>query len=133
MRILVLLAVATGGCSSPEFVSTCSAIGVSNDVEASLAAGRTGDFSSILPGGRAVTPGGRLLDVGGFPISLKVIPGDRYVVVSDDAEDDQALRIVDLEAPDALHPVVSEKAYPLSTGDRRSPGMFYGLAVTKNG
>ena len=76
---------------------------------------------------------GTLLDVGGFPIAIKVLPGDRYVVVSDDAKDDQALRLVDLQAADPLHPVVSEIPYPIGSGDKHSPGMFYGLAVTPDG
>ena len=51
--------------------------------------------------------------MGGYPIALKLLPGDRYAVVTDDAEDDQALRVVDLKAADPLHAVVSEVTYPI--------------------
>jgi len=131
VRTFVVIAIAISGCSSGTFTSTCTVGATPPDGQ--LAAGRTGATSAILPGGRAVTPAGTLLDVGGFPISLKVLPEGRYVVVSDDAEDDQALRIVDLQAADPLHPTVSQVAFPNSTGDKHSPGMFYGLAVTQDG
>ncbi len=95
--------------------------------------GHTGAASAILPGGRAVTPAGHLLAVGGFPIALKLLPGDRYAVVSDDAEDDQALRLVDLQAADPLHAIVSSVPYPLMPHGRQAPGMLYGLAITHDG
>jgi DNA-binding beta-propeller fold protein YncE len=131
VRITLVILLGLAGCSSPEFTSTCTAGTVPADSQ--LAAGRTGATTSILPGGRALTPAGTLLDVGGFPIAIKVLPGDRYVVVSDDAMDDQALRLVDLQAADPLHPVVSEIPYPIGSGGKHTPGMFYGLAVTQDG
>jgi YVTN family beta-propeller protein len=132
VRILVAVVLACASCSSTEpFKSTCTVGATPGD--AALAAGRTGPTSAILPGGRAITPAGTLLDVGGFPISVRVLPGDRYLVVSDDAQDDQALRLVDLQAADPMHPVVASVPYPNSAGDKHSPGMFYGLAFTQDG
>jgi YVTN family beta-propeller protein len=90
-------------------------------------------MSAILPGGRAITPAGTLLDVGGYPLNLRVLPGGRYVVVTDGARDDEALRIVDLQAADPLHPTVAEADYPIGNGSASSPGLMYGLALTADG
>ncbi|MCA1665710.1 MAG: SdiA-regulated domain-containing protein, partial [Myxococcales bacterium] len=89
--------------------------------------------SAILPGGRAVTPAGTLLATGGYPIALRILPGDRYAVVTDDAEGDQALRVVDLHAADPLHAVASAISYPIGPGKRHTPGLFYGLALNRAG
>jgi YVTN family beta-propeller protein len=122
---------AVAGCGqSPSFTSTCT--GTAPPEEASKPAMQPGDGTAILPGGRLITPAGRLLDVGGFPIALKILPGDRYAVVTDDAEDAQALRLVDLKAADPLHPVVSQQAYTASN-NRHDDGLFYGLALTADG
>ena len=127
---LVVLAVA--GCHHDDtFVANCQA--GAPPAEASLPPSHPTATSAILPGGRAVTPAGTLLAMGGFPIALKLLPGDRYAVVTDDAEDDQALRVVDLQAADPLHAVVSEVSYPIGDGNRHTPGLFYGLALTKDG
>ncbi len=123
------------GCSDapvePEFFSNCT-VGAAS-AEATKTAGRQADGSAILPGGRKLTPAGKLLEVGGYPISLRLLPGDRYVVVSDDYVDDQALRIVDLEATDPQKAVVSQKDYPIGQGGRGAAGLFYGLALSSDG
>ncbi|MGZ3439096.1 MAG: YncE family protein, partial [Polyangia bacterium] len=128
--VLVVLTVA--GCNHDDtFAPTCKS-GAPPAV-ASLPSGHTGTTTAVLPGGRAVTPAGTLLAMGGYPIALRLLPGDRYAVVSDDAENDQALRLVDLKAADPLHAVVSQIAYPIGSGDKHTPGMFYGLAVSRDG
>jgi YVTN family beta-propeller protein len=130
--VFVLVAVTVAGCHHDDtFTANCSA--GAPPAEASLAPGHMNATSAILPGGRAVTPAGTLLAMGGFPIALRILPGDGYAVVSDDAEDDQALRVVDLQAADPLHAVASQVAYPIGSGDKHTPGLFYGLAVTKDG
>ena len=101
---LVFAFVAVAGCHHDDtFVANCSA--GAPPAEASLPPSHPTATSAILPGGRAVTPAGTLLAMGGFPIALKLLPGDRYAVVTDDAEDDQALRVVDLKAADPLNAV----------------------------
>ncbi|MCU1277381.1 MAG: hypothetical protein JWM53_927, partial [bacterium] len=128
----VLVAVVVAGCNHDDaFTANCSA--AAPPAEASLPPGHSGATSAILPGGRAVTPAGTLLAMGGFPIALRILPGDRYAVVTDDAEDDQALRVVDLQAADPLHAVASQVMYPIGSGDKHTPGLFYGLAVSKDG
>ena len=129
-RFVVVLLLAAG-CHTSEFVSTCTP--AAPVAEAALAPGRTGSASAVLPGGRALTPAGRLLALGGFPIALRILPGDRYAVVTDDAEDDQALRIVDLMAADPKRAVISSESYPLTNNSKHTPGLFYGLAVTRDG
>lgn len=129
-RTLVLTFLAAG-CGNDQFVSNCTA--AAPGAEASIAPGHTGAATAILPGGRAVTPAGTLLSVGGFPIALRVLPGDRYVVVSDDAQEDQALSVVDLEAVDPLAPVVSSESYPLTRRSKHTAGLLYGMALTKDG
>jgi DNA-binding beta-propeller fold protein YncE len=133
MRRLALVCLVFVGCNHGDetFKANCT-VGAP-PANASSAPGHTGTTSAILPGGRAVTPAGKLLALGGFPISLRVLPGGRYVVVSDDAEDDQALRIVDLQATDPLKPVVCNVDYLLQPHGRAAPGMLYGLAVTADG
>ncbi len=126
------IACSLGGCDHGEsFTANCTVQAPA--AEALLAPGRQPDGSTILPGGRRLTPAGKLLDLGGYPIALRVLPGDRYAVVTDDAEADQALRIVDLQAADPLHPVVSEADYPLTDNSKHTPGLFYGLAVSSDG
>jgi DNA-binding beta-propeller fold protein YncE len=120
-----------GGCGTDRFESSCT-VGAA-PAEASALPGHDGATSAILPGGRRVTPAGRLFALGGFPIALRLLPGDRYVVVTDDAQEDQALSVVDLEAADPLHPVVSEQSYPLVRRSKHTPGLFYGLALTADG
>ena len=133
MRRLVLSFVAlVAGCHHDSaFVANCTVSAPSSD--AATSPGHSGATSAILPGGRAVTPAGTLLAMGGFPIALRLLPGDRYAVVTDDAQDDEALRVVDLQAADPLNAVVSEVAYPIGKGGKRTPGLFYGLAVSADG
>ncbi len=127
-----ILAVALAGCHHDDtFVANCTA--GAPPAEASLPPGHTSATSAILPGGRAVTPAGLLLAMGGYPIALRLLPGGRYAVVTDDAEDDQALRVVDLQAADPLHAVVSQVSYPIGPGGKHTPGLFYGMALTKDG
>jgi YVTN family beta-propeller protein len=129
---LVFAFVAVAGCHHDDtFVANCSA--GAPPAEASLPPSHPTATGAILPGGRAVTPAGTLLAMGGFPIALKLLPGDRYAVVTDDAEDDQALRVVDLKAADPLNAVASQVSYPIGNGDKHTPGLFYGLAPTKDG
>src|SRR5438445_7184917 len=131
MRSALFSLLLLAGCGNDEFVANCT-VGTPA-AEAATAPGHTGATSAILPGGRAVTPTGELLAIGGFPIALRVLPGDRYAVVSDDAQDDQALSVVDLEAADPLKPVVSAESYPLTARSKHTPGLFYGMALTKDG
>lgn len=101
--------------------------------DATKPAGRIDARSSILPGGRLLTPAGTLLDIGGYPIGLRILPGDRYAIVTDDAVHEQRLRLVDLEARDPMRPNAAEIVYPLSPGNQHAPGLFYGLAVGDGG
>lgn len=120
-----------GGTNLPSFTSTCTAVAPS--AEARRTAGRQGDGSVILPGGRKLTPAGRVLDVGGFPLAMRVLPGDRYVAITDGAYGYEALRIVDTRAPDPRAAVVSSREYPRTSGTPHSPALFYGLALTADG
>jgi DNA-binding beta-propeller fold protein YncE len=132
MRRKLALLLALAGCSSgPDFKSTCTA-GTPTD-EALAQAGKQPDGSVILPDGRRITPAGKVLQIGGFPISMRVLPGDRYVVVSDTAYGDQFLRLVDTQAADSSSAVVSSIDYPFSRADAHSPALFYGLALTADG
>ncbi|HEX9101249.1 MAG TPA: bifunctional YncE family protein/alkaline phosphatase family protein [Polyangia bacterium] len=134
MRLVLFVAsfaVAVGCHHDSTFVANCTA--GAPPAEATLPPGHTGTTTAILPGGRAVTPAGTLLAMGGYPIALRLLPGDRYAVVTDDAQDDQALRVVDLHAADPLHAVVSEVSYPLGARSKHTPGLLYGLALTKDG
>lgn len=124
-------AVVVAGCGNDGFVANCTVAAPAP--EAALAPGHTGATTAVLPGGRLVTPAGTLLAVGGFPIALRVLPGDRYAVVSDDAQNDQALSVVDLEAADPLKPVVSAESYPLTRRSKHTAGLLYGMALTKDG
>jgi YVTN family beta-propeller protein len=114
----------------PPFVANCTAGTPSAD--AKVKAGKQSDGTVILPGGRKLTPAGKLFLVGGFPIAVKVLPGDRYAVTTDGAyEADQRLRVIDLQAADPQKAVVSDFDYPGSSSN--DPGLFYGLAVTADG
>src|SRR6516165_5340928 len=92
MRLVVaLVAVASisvaAGCHHDDtFAANCTA--GAPPAEASLPPSHPTATSAILPGGRMVTPAGTLLAMGGFPIALRLLPGDRYAVVTDDAQDD---------------------------------------------
>ncbi len=144
-RLGLLLPFALGACSAPppppsptvdggaSFTTNCTLAEPTAD--AKQPAGRQPDGSVILPGGRRIAPAGRLLDVGGFPLALRVLPGatQRFVVVTDGAFGDEALRIVDLQAADPHAAVVSSHAYPSTAGDATSPALFYGLALTADG
>ncbi len=128
--LAVLLVVAACNHSPSVFSPNCSAALPS--AEAQKPSGRDGN-TAILPGGRAITPAGTLLDIGGYPLALRVLPGDRYAVITDGARNDEALRIVDLQAADPLHPIANEADYPIGDGSASSPGLFYGLALTHDG
>jgi DNA-binding beta-propeller fold protein YncE len=129
----LLFALLLPACNSKDgavvsFHSTCTAADPSD--EAKLAAGRLSDGSVILPDGRKLTPAGSVLTIGGFPVNLRVLPGDRYVVVTDASYGDNKLTIVDTRATG--DPTVSSIVYPES-GDYHSPGLWYGLALTRDG
>ena len=113
------------------FVSTCTA--AAPGAESLRPAGRAMDGTVILPGGRKLSPAGTVIDVGGFPLALRVLPGGRYVVVTDGAYGDEALRIVDLLAVDPHKAVVSTAAYPRTEESHLAPALFYGMALTKDG
>jgi YVTN family beta-propeller protein len=115
----------------PLFESNCT-VG-KPPAEAKLTAGPIDSNSAILPGGRKITAAGTVLKTGGYPIALRILPGDRYAVLSDDAVHDQMLRLVDLAAPDPTNPVVSSIDYPLTENNDHAPGMFYGLALSADG
>lgn len=131
MRRALCLFALVAACHGDHFQSNCTV--APPGAEAQVPPSHRDDGSVILPGGRRLTPAGRLLAIGGFPISLRVLPGDRYVVVSDDAQNDQALRVVDLQAADPLQPVVSAEQYPLTARSKHTPGLLYGLALTRDG
>src|SRR5690242_398329 len=105
-HLLIVALVATGcGDSGPSFKSNCVAQAPSADAQ--VPAQRNGDGSVILPDGRKISPAGQLLTIGGFPLQLKVLPGDRYVVVTDGDYGDEHLRIVDTQATDDAAAIVS--------------------------
>ncbi len=139
MRRIALCVVLAAGCSGeppannnpPEFQSNCTV--AEPTAEAKLPAGKQTDGSVLLPGGRRITPAGRLLDVGGFPLAMRVLPGDRYVVVTDGDFGDEALRIVDLQATDPHGAIVSSAAYPRTEQTPHAPALFYGMALTRDG
>jgi DNA-binding beta-propeller fold protein YncE len=96
---------------------------------AAAAASRTGNV--VLPDGRSVAPAGTewVFDEsdlpGGFPAHALLVPGGRWLVVSDDGYDTNALRVVDttvLLAGGTTSPVVSEMKYDSPSG------LSYGLA-----
>jgi DNA-binding beta-propeller fold protein YncE len=123
--------VAGAGCNNgPTFKSTCTANAPSAD--AVVPARQNSDGTAILPDGRKISPAGTLLTIGGFPLAMRVLPGDRYVVVTDGDYGDEHLRIVDTMAAAGSNPVVSDLAYPYG-GDTHAPALFYGLALTKDG
>jgi DNA-binding beta-propeller fold protein YncE len=98
--------------------------------EAILPASKTGT-PVVLPDGRRIAPSGTewVFDAtglpGGFPAHSLLIPGGRWLIVSDDGYDTNALRVVDttvLASGEATSPVTSLSAY-------ESPsGLNYGLA-----
>src|SRR5262245_47943312 len=132
MRWLLVLCAACNQEAPSVYQSNCRAAAPSAEALKPPASDGT---TAILPGGRALTPEGTLFDVGGYPLSLKGLPAagarpaDRYVVVSDGARRDEALRIVDLADP--THPVASQVDYPIDAPG--SPGLLYGMALTADG
>lgn len=132
MRKNWLFGLLLAGCGNGvSFHSTCTAGAPS--AEALLPAGRMSDGSVILPDGRKLQPAGKVLQIGGFPVSMRVLPGDRYIVVSDAAYGDEYLRIVDSQAADSASAVVSSVPYVRTSDDADAPALFYGLALTKDG
>jgi YVTN family beta-propeller protein len=139
MRPVLLLALAVAGCNAGapnntvNFKANCTAGDVS--AEAKKPAGKQSDGSVLLPGGRRLTPAGTLLTIGGFPLAMRALPNpggvERYVVVTDGADGDEFLRLVDLQAP--ASPVISKVAYPATSSTPQAPSLFYGLALTKDG
>jgi DNA-binding beta-propeller fold protein YncE len=131
-RTLLVATLFLAACRQQDpFQSSCT-LGAP-PAEAALPPGRPTATTAILPGGRKLTPAGTLLDVGGFPIAVRLLPGDRYAVVTDDAKDDEALRVVDLQAADPLQAVVSSVPYKLDRNWRHNPGLLYGLALSADG
>ncbi len=131
-----LLLTLFAGCSSgpgagSSFQSNCT-LGAISD-EARVPAGIKPDGTAILPGGRKLNPAGRLLTIGGFPLAMRVLPGDRYAVVTDGAVGDEHLRIADLQAAAGADPVVSSVLYSYQFQSSSDPALFYGLALTKDG
>ena len=88
----------------------------------------------VLPDGRRLRPAGeaRTFDSddleGTFPFSALWVPGTRFVVVSDDGLDDNALRVIDVDRFAAgQDPQVALEEFP-------SPASLnYGLAITPDG
>ena len=72
------------------------------------------------------------MQVGGFPLALRILPGDRYAVVTDGGSGDEALRIVDLLG-DPKKAVISTYDYPLGASNPHSPALFLGMALTQDG
>jgi len=113
------------------FTSTCTPTEVT--AEGRAPAGRLGDGTVVLPGGRKITPAGRVLDVGGFPLAMRALPGGRYLVVTDGAYGHEALRIVDTAASDPAAAVASSALYPRLASTPQDPALFYGLALSADG
>ena len=132
-RILCVAALAAAACDhGPSFKSTCTAAAPSAD--ALVPAEHEADGSIILPDGRRLTPAGTVATIGGFPLAMRVLPQDeRYIVVTDGAYGDEALRIVDTAAPAGSDPVVSSIAYPKKFDSAADKALFYGLALTADG
>jgi DNA-binding beta-propeller fold protein YncE len=132
MRRLLFASLLIGACNEDKpqvkFQSTCTAAAPSDD--AKLPAARNSDGSVILPDGRKITPAGKILTVGGFPVNMRVLPGDRYLVTTDAGYGDNHLRVIDSQATD--NPVISDVVYPES-GNYHDPGLWYGLALTRDG
>jgi DNA-binding beta-propeller fold protein YncE len=128
MSLVALVACGCGAASS--FSSTCTAGAPSSD--ALLPAGPQPDGSVLLPDGRRLTPAGTLLTMGGFPLAMRLLPGDRYAVVTDGDYGDERLRVVDTMAAAGSNPVVSDLLYP-GGGNAHAPALFYGLALTSDG
>jgi YVTN family beta-propeller protein len=116
---------------APPFAVNCTAAAPSAD--ALVKAGKQQDGSVVLPGGRRISPAGTLIDVGGFPLAMRMLAGDRYVIVTDGDYGDEALRIVDLQAADPHNAIVSKYDYIRSTDDSHAPNLFYGMALTADG
>ncbi|MCA1664425.1 MAG: hypothetical protein LC659_09185, partial [Myxococcales bacterium] len=134
LRILALAAFAASSCNKgPSFKSTCTAAAPSDD--ALVPAQRNGDGSVILPDGRKITPAGSISTIGGFPLAMRVLPQDneRYIVVTDGAYGDEALRVVDTQVAAGADPVVSSIAYPKQRDSAADKALFYGLALTASG
>ncbi|MCU1283128.1 MAG: family beta-propeller repeat-containing protein, partial [bacterium] len=133
-RVLVLAVLSSSACDhAPAFKSTCTA--GTPSAEALLPAQRNGDGSVILPDGRRISPAGALSTIGGFPLAMRVLPqdGGRYVVVTDGAYGDEALRVVDTQPAAGANPVVSSIAYPKKSDSAADKALFYGLALTADG
>jgi YVTN family beta-propeller protein len=139
LSLVVVCPLCVASCNSEPAIYRSNCTAAAANAESQKPPG--GDArTAILPGGRALTPSGTLFDVGGFPLSIRVLPAagarpaDRYVVVSDGAREDEALRIVDLQAPGVSgpqHPVVSQSDYPIDAPGQ--PGLLYGMALTADG
>lgn len=118
------------------FQANCTADAPS--AAALVPAGKQSDGSVILPGGRRLTPAGTLLTIGGFPLALRLLPSatpgqpERYAVVTDGADGDEYLRLVDLEAAAGTDPVIAKVLYAASSETPQSPALFYGLAYDAN-
>ena len=83
----------------------------------------------ILPDGHRIRPAGRDVELteddvhGGFPMSLRAIPGSRFALSTDGGIGDNALRLVDLDAlAGGGAPVKAHVAFP------QPSSIFYGLA-----
>jgi DNA-binding beta-propeller fold protein YncE len=132
MRGLMGVVLVAAGCSSGtgvKFQATC--VAGAPGAEALVPAGPRADGSVILPGGRRLTPAGKVLPVGGFPLAMRLLPGERYLVVTDGAVGNEALRLVDTQA--AANTVVAKVDYDVMTGTSTDPALFYGLALTRDG
>jgi DNA-binding beta-propeller fold protein YncE len=113
--------------AAPTYQSTCTAAAATD--EAKLPAGRLSDGTVILPDGRKLAPAGKVFTIGGFPVNLRVLPGDRYVVASDAAYGDEHLRVIDTR--DGT--IVSDVPYLRTEQTSHAPALWYGLALTRDG
>jgi hypothetical protein len=95
------------------------------------AARKTGAFDGgvVLPDGHRIRPAGREVvfheaDLqGGFPMSVQVLPGTHFALVSDGGIGDDAIRLIDVDAlAGSGDPVAAHVAFP------RPSSMFYGMA-----
>src|SRR3954471_4124263 len=77
LRAFTFLILVVVGCDSAEKPFTTNCTTAAPTAEAARAPGRVAAGVAMLPGGRQVTPAGKLLDVGGYPIAMRVLPGDR--------------------------------------------------------
>ncbi|RLB57072.1 MAG: hypothetical protein DRI34_08230 [Deltaproteobacteria bacterium] len=98
---------------------------------ARLAAGPDGNGGWIIPGGRRISPLGSQRDLGSLPTNALLLPGGRYLVVTNngygsDSRKSQSLMVFDVAEP-LVPALLQTLRYP------RPQALFYGLASSADG